>query len=133
MDFIFIALGLSTMLLFMFKIEWLFNYKYFLINIFYNIVLFCGSLLMIEYQLGNPKMVVALKMPLISSIIFLFLYIIFQKIYKRNPENTFWTFAKTCSRCNIYSFVLVFRSWITNIYCSLIIFVQKMILRHFIV
>ncbi|SFO39987.1 hypothetical protein SAMN05421741_1515 [Paenimyroides ummariense] len=94
MDFIFIALGLSTMLLFMFKIEWLFNYKYFLINIFYNIVLFCGSLLMIKYQLGNPKMVVALKMPLISSIVFFLLYILFQKIYKRNPENTFWTFTK---------------------------------------
>lgn len=94
MDFIFIALGLSTMWLFMFRIEWLFNYKYFLINIFYNIVLFCGSLLMLNYQLGNPKMVVALKMPLISSLVFFLLYITFQKIYKRNPENTFWTFTK---------------------------------------
>jgi len=94
MDFIFIALGLSTMWLFMFRIEWLFNNKYFLINIFYNIILFCGSLLMIKYQIGNPKMVVALKMPLISSLVFFLLYIIFQKIYKRNPENTFWTFTK---------------------------------------
>lgn len=94
MDFIFIVLGLSTMWLFMFKIEWLFNYKYFLINIIYNIVLFCVSLLLINSQLGNPKMTVALKMPLISSIVFFILYISFKNIYKRNPENTFWTFTK---------------------------------------
>jgi len=90
MDFIFIILGLSTIWLFMFKIKWLFNRKYFIINIIYNIVLFSISLLLINYHLVNPKMVVALKMPLISSIVFFILYISFKNIYKRNPENTFW-------------------------------------------
>jgi hypothetical protein len=94
MDIVYVILGLSTMWLFMFKIEWLFNRKYFLVNIAYNVVLFCISLLIINSQLGNPKMVVALKMPLVSSIIFFVLYCLFRVIYKRNPENTFWTFTK---------------------------------------
>ena len=94
MDFIFIALGLSTMWLFMFKIEWLFNYKFFLLNIFYDIALFGGALILMNYKIGNPKMVVTLLIPLISSIVFFVLYILFKKIYKRNPENTFWTFTK---------------------------------------
>ncbi len=93
MDFIFVLIGLSTVWLFMFKIEWLFNPKSFVINIVYDIFLFGISFLLLQYQIGNPKLVLALKMPLLASLVFYILYKGFKKIYKRNPENTFWTFT----------------------------------------
>lgn len=94
MDYVYVVLGTSTMWLFMYKIEWLFSYKSYVINLCYDVMLFAVSFLLINYHIGNPKFLVALRMPLISSIIFRVLYIIFIKIYKRDPENTFWVFEK---------------------------------------
>jgi hypothetical protein len=93
MDFIIVLIGLSTIWLFMFKIEWLFHPKSFVINIIYDIFLFLASFLLLHYQIGNPKIIPALRMPLLSSFIFLVLYKGFKNIYKRNPENTFWVFT----------------------------------------
>jgi hypothetical protein len=90
---IFILIGLSTIWIFMFKIEWLFNYKTFLINIGYDIFLAALSLVLLSIQFGNPKMVVALQMPIISSVVFFVLHRIFKFFFKRDPENTFWVFT----------------------------------------
>lgn len=90
MGFIFIIIGLSTMWLFMFKIEWLFDSKSFRINILYNVCLFLLYFLFDYYEIGNPKYIIALRIPLMSSIVFLIFYQIFKSIYHRNPENTAW-------------------------------------------
>jgi hypothetical protein len=93
MDFIFVLIGLSTVWLFMFKIEWLFLTKTFVINVIYNILLFGISFLLVKYQISNPKFLLLLRMPLFSTFVFLILYKGFKKIYQRNPENTFWVFT----------------------------------------
>ena len=90
MGFIYVLIGFSTIWLFMFKIEWLFERKAFIINIFYNIVLIILSFSMLYFNVGNPKYVVILQLPLLSSIIFFVLYEIFKILYKRDPENTAW-------------------------------------------
>src|ERR1700747_3568575 len=94
MDFVFVLIGLSTMFIFMYKIEWLFAPKFFIINIVYDVVLFLISMYLLSNNVGNLKMVTALKMPLLSSIIFFILYLVFKKLFRRNPENTFWVFTK---------------------------------------
>ncbi len=94
MDFFFVLIGLSTTWLFMFKIEWLFQTRPFMINLVCNVILFAVSFSLIQNEIGNPKLVVALRMPLLSSLVFLVLYKIFFKMYGRNPENTFWVFTK---------------------------------------
>lgn len=93
MDFIFVLIGLSTVWLFMFKIEWLFLPKTFAVNVIYNILLFGISFFLVQYQFSNPKFLLLLRMPLFSSFVFFILYVGFKKIYQRNPENTFWTFT----------------------------------------
>jgi len=93
MDLIFVLIGLSTVWIFMFKIEWLFLTETFAVNIIYNILLFGISFLLVQNQLGNPKFLLLLRMPLFSSFVFFILYKGFKKIYQRNPENTFWTFT----------------------------------------
>lgn len=94
MDFILVLVGLSIMWLFMFKIEWLFNSKSFMVIIIYDIILFIHSHILLHFQIGNPKIIPVLKMPLISSIVFFILYRAFKKLFNRDPENTFWTFSK---------------------------------------
>lgn len=83
--------GLSTMWLFMYKMEWLFfKHKYFWIYFLYCMLLFFLTFVLdIDSKLFNT-----LKMPLISLIVFEVIVFSFESIYKRKPENTFWSFRK---------------------------------------
>ncbi len=95
MDFVLILIGLSIMWLFMYKIEWLFGFGVsFWVVLMYSIVLFGLSFLLLEINYSNPRIVVFLRMPIISFAIFKMFHIIFKLIYKRNPENTAWVFKK---------------------------------------
>ena len=83
------------MWLFMYKTEWLFGFGIsFWIVLIYSVFLFGLSFMLLELNYSNPKMVVFLRMPVISFTIFKLLYVIFKRIYKRDPENTAWVFKK---------------------------------------
>jgi hypothetical protein len=58
------------------------------------VLLFCLSIYLIDIGYGNPKMVRAIRMPLVSFAVFKGLYFFFKKLYRRKPENTFWVFHK---------------------------------------
>jgi len=95
MDFAFILLGLSIMWLFMFKVEWLCdNGMSFWVILIYCMLLFSLSIFLLDGEYANPKMVKALKMPLISFVVFRCLFFVFRKKNNRNPENTFWVFSR---------------------------------------
>lgn len=95
MDFTFVLLGLSIMWLFMFKTEWLFKNGIVFFGILtYSILLYGLSFVLLKGDYGNPKMINALKMPLMSFVVFRGLYYAFRKKYKKEPENTFWVFQK---------------------------------------
>lgn len=83
------------MWLFMYKIEWLFGFGVsFWVILIYCILLFGLSFLLMELNCSENIIVEPLKMPLISFAIFKVLHIIFVRLFKRNPENTFWVFEK---------------------------------------
>lgn len=104
MDFIFVLIGLSIAWLFMYKIKWLFGFGVsFWVIFIYTILLFGLSFLMIEVSYGNPKMVVFLRMPIVSFVIFRVFYLLFKKFYKRDPENTAWVFQKKSIQDVIFS------------------------------
>lgn len=95
MDIVFILIGLSIMWLFMFKMEWLFdNGISFWSILIYSILLFCLSFVLLSGGYGDPRIVKALKMPLMSFVVFRGLVFVFRRKYKRYPENTFWIFQK---------------------------------------
>lgn len=94
MGLIFVLFGLSTMWLFMFRIEWLLNFHSFLLNLIYDVFLFGIAFLLIDYSFFDEKYLVALKMPLVSSIMFFVMLQMFKRVKGRNPENTFWTFSR---------------------------------------
>nr|WP_320117913.1 hypothetical protein [uncultured Marinifilum sp.] len=104
MDFIFVLLGLSIAWLFMYKIKWLFGFGVsFWVIFVYSILLFSLSFLLIKVSCGNLKVIVLLRMPIVSFIIFKVLNVLFKKIYKRNPENTAWVFEKKSIQDVIFS------------------------------
>ena len=109
MDFVLIFLGLSIACLFMYKIEWLFAFgvSCWLILI-YSILLFGLSFLLLKLNYGNPKMLVFLRMPIISFTIFKIFHLIFKRIYKRNPENTAWEAKKMPIQDVVFSILFWF-------------------------
>lgn len=90
MGFIFILIGLSVAWLFMFKIEWLCKGGIiFWILLSYCLILFYFPFYMLNLDYDNLKMTKALKMPLISLMVFKVMYHIYFIKYKKMPENTF--------------------------------------------
>lgn len=91
MSFIYIVIGMNTLVVFMYKRDWLLSRKPFMILFAINVLLLACGYLLQYYSIGNPKMVVALKMPVLSQLLFLGLVAVFRKVYSRDPIDTFWT------------------------------------------
>lgn len=109
MDFLFVFSGLSIMWLFMFKIEWLHKGGIAFWAIFiYSLLLFGASVILHNGDIGTSKSINALKMPLISYAVFRGLNFAFLRMYKREPENTFWSFQKKPIQDVIFSILFWF-------------------------
>lgn len=103
MNIIFVFLGMSTLLVFLYKREWLLGRRPFLILLVLNVILF-----ILGYILENGvdfKLSVALKMGLLSQLIFTALVTLFRRIYKRDPVDTFWTMDVSLMKDGIFNFV----------------------------
>lgn len=104
-NFVFILLGTNTLIIFLYKREWLLEKIPFLILLTANTTLLAMGYLLETKLIGNPKLVIALKMPLLSQLIFICMVFIFRKIYNRNPVDTFWTMDQALMKDGIFNFV----------------------------
>lgn len=111
MDLIFILIGLNVPILFMFKEDWLYGKKSMLVVCCLNMCLFVLVSILQNNQTIYPKSLAALKMPFLSALIFYVLHQSFKKVYKRNPESTFWVFSNKPKEDIIFSILF----WITGI------------------
>ncbi len=123
MDFAYIALGLNTLAVFLYKREWLLKKKPFTILLAINILLLILGYIFQYNLIGNPNMVVALKMPLLSQLIFISLVTIFRKVYNRDPVDTFWTMDISLMKDGIFNFTF----WVTAILLPSILVFTKVI------
>lgn len=94
MDIVFLVLGMSTFLVYFFKMEWLLRRREFLFLLIFNLIIFISSYFITGQFSVKDDFVVILRGGLLSQLIFYILLVVFRKIYKRNPENTFWVFTK---------------------------------------
>ena len=108
MDFVFILLGINTLFVFLFKREWLLQKHSFFIMLICNFILCIFCYVLQYHSIGNPKLVVALKMPVISQVLFVIFVFVFRKLYDRNPVDTFWTMDSTLMKDGIFNFVFWF-------------------------
>jgi hypothetical protein len=104
-NFVFVLLGINTQIVFLYKREWLLEKIPFLILLVVNIVLLAAGYLLEAKLIGNPKLVIALKMSLFSQLIFISMVFIFRKIYSRDPVDTFWTMDLKLMKDGIFNFV----------------------------
>ena len=83
-----------------------------------NMCLFIVGVVLQNSETDYPKTLSALKMPVLSVLIFYVLYKYFIILYKRNPENTFWVFNKKPTEDILFSLLF----WIIGIGLPVFIF-----------
>ena len=114
---------MNTLVVFMYKREWLLSKKPFTILLAINLILLVVGYLLQYYSIGNPKMVIALKMPVLSQLLFIGLVTIFRKVYNRDPVDTFWTKDVSLMRDGIFNFFF----WVVAIIILAILVFTKVI------
>lgn len=102
---------MTTLIVFMYKRDWLWSRKPFTILLAVNFQLLILGYLLQYYSVGNPKMVVALKMPVLSQLLFIALVTIFRKVYNREPVDTFWTMDVSLMKDGIF-LIFYFGLWL---------------------
>jgi hypothetical protein len=101
MDFIYIALGLNVLLILLVKREWLLERTPFTILLFGNAGLFLLGYLLPHLSIVYSIMVVFLKVPVLSQLLFMFLVKVFRKI-KHTPVDTFWTMDRPLMKDGLF-------------------------------
>ncbi len=94
LDYLLIYIGLSIAIVFMFKHAWLYTNSTFGYILAYCVILFIVSVISIEILKVEYSLIWILRAPLISVIIYRGLLFCFIKLFKRVPENTFWSFER---------------------------------------
>jgi hypothetical protein len=123
MNLIYIFLGMNIHFLFLFKRDWLFKKEFYIKLLLCNSILALLSYLFQYCLIGNPKFVIALKMPLISQVLFIGLVVVFQKLFKRNPIDTFWSMDISQMKDGIFNFGF----WFLSIVIPAILVFKKII------
>lgn len=108
MNFIFVFLGMTTLIVFLFKREWLLEKDKAIFIFIWNVFLFISSYFLLYIDFGDPDSVLLLRMSLITHLIFIFLVIIFKKIVGRNPVDTFWVSDKKLFIDGAFNFLFWF-------------------------
>lgn len=92
-NIVFVAFGFSISVLFMVKIEWLMDKKKYPQIVLYCAIMYVASYLFLNTSLVIPAVAKTLRIPIFSFGIFVIFHSIFRKIFKRDPENTYWAFT----------------------------------------
>lgn len=104
MNIIFVLLATCILFVFMFKRNFLYETKPFIIILSVSFILFLIYVLLksngIEYK--NYQ---AFAIPLMQLIIFFMLSKIYKYIFGKNPEDTFWTMDKKLMKDGIFNFL----------------------------
>ena len=104
-DFLCVVLGLSIHGIFIFKRELLLEKQSYYSLLALSFVFFTLSYLFLRIQFGNPKLIPLLRLPLSAVIIFYVMKTIYFRIYKKNPEDTFWSMDLKLMKDGVFNFL----------------------------
>jgi hypothetical protein len=108
MNFMAIVISLFVHIIFLYKREWLFDKKIFILVVTASVIFFCVSLILTSQGIGNPKFIPALKIPFFASIIFFLMRTLFYRIYGKNAEDTLWSMNLSLMRDGVFNFLFWF-------------------------
>jgi hypothetical protein len=117
MDFLFASAGLFVHIIFMFKREWLFERRSLQFILLVSSIMFAVSYLLVSNNIGNADTLRMLRIPLLAAVVFVGIKYVFFKIYKRNPEDTFWSMDFGQTADGVFNFLF----WVLGIVLPAII------------
>ncbi len=100
-----VLFGMSTIWVFLYKRDWLLQKLPSLILLIVNFGLFILAYILQYLSVGNPKLIIFLKMGFLAQLIFLLLVSVFRMVYYRDPVETFWTMDIKLMKDGIFNFV----------------------------
>lgn len=103
MNFISILLSLNTMIIFLFKREWLLASRSYIILLGINGLLFVLGILLPRVIYDPREIITLLKAPLISQVMFFVLHMIFRYLFRRTPIDTFWSMDSTLFKDGVFN------------------------------
>lgn len=120
MNYIFVILGLSTQLIFLFKREILLDKKKSKLLLVFNFFLFFLGLFLKDFLQLEFKLIGMLKMSLFSQLIFITMLFIFRKAYKKKPKDTYMSFDTGLLKDGIFNFIF----WVLGGFVPALIFLH---------
>jgi len=103
MDLIFVAIGISIHVVFLFKREMLFDRRSFSLLLAVSVIIFALSYMLHKWNLGQPKTIILLKIPMLTLLIFFLMKTFYFKIFRKNPRDTFWSMDIELMRDGIFN------------------------------
>lgn len=105
MNFIIILVSLFVHIIFIYRRQWLFDKQPFNFITLTSLLLFGISYVLSRLDIGSPKFIPALRIPLLTVGVFYIMKIIFFQVYQRNPKDTFWSMDLALMRDGIFNFM----------------------------
>lgn len=105
MNVVFILTGLNIFAIFLFKRDWLLQWKPFLYLLAINSALFIAAHSLQYYAIGNPEFISALKIPAPQQLLFIILLLIYRATFKRNPRDTWHSLDWKLMKDGIFNFI----------------------------
>lgn len=98
-------IGLFVHYIFLQKRELLYQRRSALLILLVATTLFILTFLLVGANIGNPKTIKLLTIPLSTLTIFYSMKFVFFKLYHRNPEDTFWSMDIRQMRDGLFNFI----------------------------
>jgi len=105
MDICFVAVSMSVQAIFVWRRKLLFEKRSFVILLISSGLLFFTSYMLLEADIGNPKMVVLIRVPLLSLVVFFLMKSIYFSVNGKNPVDTFWSMDVELMKDGIFNFL----------------------------
>lgn len=82
---------MSIHAIFIWSRKLLFEKKSFVILLVISSLIFFLSYVLLQMNIGNPKRIVLIRVPLLALVVFFLMKSVYFKIYDKNPVDTFWS------------------------------------------
>ena len=111
MDIFFVTISMSIHAIFIWRRKLLFEKRSFVILFGLSSIFFFLSYILLQLNIGNPKMIVLTRVPMLALIFFFLLRTAYFRIYNKNPVDTFWSMDIKLMKDGIFNFLF----WVTGL------------------
>lgn len=121
MDFIFVLIGISIHGVFLYKRELLFQKRTFLVLLGIGALCFMLTYVLPE-SVGRRNMVLMMRFPLLTLIIFFIMKSIYFKMYETDAKDTFWSMDWKLMKDGVFNFLFWFLGLMIPVYLVFFVF-----------